>query len=57
MQRMHLTCKRSRGFSVIEKNACLMLCITAGEKCSKVADNFFINMNKNCPKVADNCFH
>ena len=38
----------------------------AREKCPKVADNFFITVNKNYPKVADNfsninennnCFH
>ena len=30
------------------------VCNAAGEKCPKVADNFFITVNKNCPKVTGN---
>ena len=30
----------------------MSMCNVAGEKCPKVADNFFIIVNKNCPKVA-----
>ena len=32
----------------------MLVCNAAVEKCPKVADNFFITINKNCPNVADN---
>ena len=35
------------------ENTCLMLLIASGEKCPKVANNFFTDVNKNCPKIAD----
>ena len=41
-------------FSVIEENTCLTLCIAAGGKCPKVADNFFIAVYKNSSKIAEN---
>ena len=30
------------------------VCNAAGKTCPKVAENFFITVNKNCLKVADN---
>ena len=30
------------------------VCNAAGKKCPKVADVFFITLNKNCPKVVNN---
>ena len=49
----------SCGFLVTGENICLIMWIAARKKCSKVADNFCINVDKKCPKLADNllnCF-